>query len=90
MTTRINTRGQVGKVLANKTGGLKVQNENLARPPLPGKATSSNFLRDTTNKVLGLKRKADGAPDEEKATKKRSAFGDITNVSKKMAAIWTH
>ncbi|XP_042878470.1 G2/mitotic-specific cyclin-B3-like isoform X2 [Penaeus japonicus] len=83
MTTRINTRGQVGKVLANKTGGLKVQNENLARPPLPGKATSSNFLRDTTNKVLGLKRKADGAPDEEKATKKRSAFGDITNAIEK-------
>ncbi|XP_037786045.1 G2/mitotic-specific cyclin-B3-like [Penaeus monodon] len=83
MTSRINTRGQVGKVLANKTGGLKVQNENLARPPLPGKAGASSFLRDTTNKVLGLKRKADGAPDEEKATKKRSAFGDITNAIEK-------
>lgn len=83
MTTRINTRGQVGKVLTNKAGGLKVQNENLARPPLPGKAGASSFLRDTTNKVLGLKRKADGAPEEEKATKKRSAFGDITNAIEK-------
>lgn len=83
MATRASTRGQVGKVLASKNGGLKIQNENLSRPPLPGKATSTNFLRDTTNKVLGLKRKADGALDEEKATKKRSAFGDITNAIEK-------
>ena len=54
-----------------------VQNENVARPPLPGKG----FLRETTNKVFGLKRKAENVIDNNKATKKRSAFGDITNVS---------
>lgn len=61
---------------------LKMQNENSVRPPLPGKAqvNKTSFLRDTTNKVLGLKRKADDPLDNEKATKKRSAFGDITNA----------
>ncbi|CAL4123934.1 unnamed protein product [Meganyctiphanes norvegica] len=79
MATRASNR-VTGVTRQKNVLGLKRQNENLARPPLPGKVGGSNFLRDTTNKVLGLKRKAEGAPQDEKATKKRSAFGDITNA----------
>jgi len=79
MATRASNRA-TGTTRQKNVLGIKKQNENLARPPLPGKVGGSNFLRDTTNKVLGLKRKAEGAPQDEKATKKRSAFGDITNA----------
>lgn len=79
MTTRASNR-VAGVTRQKSVLAVKRQNENLARPPLPGKVGGTNFLRDTTNKVLGLKRKAEGAPQDEKATKKRSAFGDITNA----------
>lgn len=79
MATRASNR-VTGLTKTKNVLGVRRQNENLARPPLPGKVGGTNFLRDTTNKVLGLKRKAEGAPQDEKATKKRSAFGDITNA----------
>lgn len=64
----------------NVLGFKKVPNENLNRPPLSRKPSTANLLRDTTNKVLGLKRKAETSNDENKVTKKRSAFGDLTNA----------
>lgn len=82
MATRASNR-VAGVTRQKSVLGLKRQNENLARPPLPSKVGGTNFLRDTTNKVLGLKRKAESAPQDEKATKKRSAFGDITNAFEK-------
>ncbi|XP_042217786.1 G2/mitotic-specific cyclin-B3-like isoform X2 [Homarus americanus] len=84
MASRPSTRDLVTRSLANKNGtGLKIQNENSNLPPVPGKNNSSKFLRSTTNRMLGLKRKAEAAPDDEKATKKRSAFGDLTNAIEK-------
>lgn len=83
MASRPNTRGLTTRNQVNKkVQVVKIHNENSNRPPLPGKPSSS-FLRDTTNKVLRLKRKAEGAPEEEKVTKKRSAFGDLTNAIEK-------
>ncbi|XP_071547226.1 G2/mitotic-specific cyclin-B3-like isoform X2 [Panulirus ornatus] len=83
MASRPNTQGLVNKQGNKITSGLKIHNENSNCPPLPRKNNSTSFLRDTTNKVLGLKRKADVAPEDEKATKKRSAFGDLTNAIEK-------
>lgn len=85
MSSRPTTRGLGSRSQNTKTvlGVKKIQNENLARPPLASRVTTSNFLRDTTNKVLGLKRKAETAVDDNRATKKRSAFGDITNALEK-------
>ncbi|XP_050687853.1 G2/mitotic-specific cyclin-B3-like [Eriocheir sinensis] len=76
MTTRAGTRG-----LSARSQNKMIMNENLARPPLPGRATSS-----TTAGVLqgiSLKRKAEAAPDGTKAPKKRSALGEITNAIEK-------
>lgn len=82
MASHPNTRGLAVRSQVNKNGQRsKVNSENGSKPPLPGKSNSSTFLRDTTNKMLGIKRKADSALEAEKNTKKRAAFGDITNVS---------
>ncbi|XP_045600577.1 G2/mitotic-specific cyclin-B3 isoform X2 [Procambarus clarkii] len=83
VTSRPATRGLATRTQGIKAvQGVKIHNENSIRPPVLGKPSSS-FLRDTTNKVLGLKRKAEGALEEQKITKKRSAFGDLTNAIEK-------
>ncbi|XP_068226748.1 G2/mitotic-specific cyclin-B3 isoform X2 [Palaemon carinicauda] len=82
MSSRPSTRGLAARSQNTKSvlGLKKAQNENLSRPPLSRKPSTTNLLRDTTNKVLGLKRKAETSNDENKVAKKRSAFGDITNA----------
>ena len=70
MTTRPATRG-----LSNRP-----QNENLTRPPLPGRANTTAGVGLDPVKMLTLKRKAEGVPEGSKAPKKRSALGEITNV----------
>ncbi|XP_064084485.1 G2/mitotic-specific cyclin-B3-like isoform X1 [Macrobrachium nipponense] len=82
MSSRASTRSLMAKSQNTKSvlGLKKVPNENLNRPPLSRKPSTTNLLRDTTNKVLGLKRKAETSNDENKVTKKRSAFGDLTNA----------
>lgn len=71
MTTRPATRGLTARP----------QNENLARPPLPGRSTSGTGVTVDPAKMLTLKRKAEGVAEGSKAPKKRSALGEITNVS---------
>ncbi|KAK7067676.1 G2/mitotic-specific cyclin-B3 [Halocaridina rubra] len=87
MSSRPATRGLAirsqNSSTRNAPVGKKIQSENLTRPPLPNRSTTSNFLRDTTNKMLGLKRKAENSNDDNRAKKKRPAFGDITNAFEK-------
>ncbi|XP_045137869.1 G2/mitotic-specific cyclin-B3-like isoform X2 [Portunus trituberculatus] len=72
MNTRPATRGLTARP----------QNENLTRPPLPGRAHGPSMAVDKA-KVLTLKRKAEGVPEGTKAPKKRSALGEITNAIEK-------
>lgn len=79
MNTRPATRG-----LTARPQNSVIQNENLARPPLPGRTTTAApGLTLDPNKLLTLKRKAEGVPEGSKATKKRSALGEITNAIEK-------
>ncbi|XP_076041289.1 G2/mitotic-specific cyclin-B3-like isoform X2 [Oratosquilla oratoria] len=79
MTTRNSKRG----LSTRDTNTVHTQNENLTRLHMPGKTGAKlDLLKNTTTKVLRLKRKATNAP-EEKIPKKRSAFGDITNALEK-------
>uniref|UniRef100_A0A0P4WGL0 Uncharacterized protein n=1 Tax=Scylla olivacea TaxID=85551 RepID=A0A0P4WGL0_SCYOL len=59
-----------------------IQNENLARPPLPNRTHVPGAAVDKA-KVLNLKRKAECVPEGTKASKKRSALGEITNAIEK-------
>lgn len=95
MTSRINTRSTRSSSSVSVTNkslailGIRGNNENLARPPLPGKAGlglgggGGGGLRDASNKQNGgVKRKAGDALDQS-APKKRSVLGDVTNAIEK-------
>ncbi|KAK3882843.1 hypothetical protein Pcinc_012813 [Petrolisthes cinctipes] len=84
MASRPGTRGLATR--SNQANKLKVQNENTSSLGVIGKM-SRPALANATNKSQGLKRKAEDQPERSKvvkATKKRSAFGDITNALEKL------
>lgn len=88
MASRPGTRGLVTR--SNQAVRLKEQNENTRSLGVVGKMTRP-VLNNATNKSQGLKRKAEDPTEGSKvvkAVKKRSAFGDITNVSVLPREIW--